>query len=45
MQDTKVKGLKKLTKANSVAVRLLKGGKESTKDTSKQRKYKVVGEK
>lgn len=37
-------GLKRLTKAHSIPVRLKAGGKELTKDTSKQRKYKVKGE-
>ena len=40
-----IKGLKKLTNKNSVPVRLLKGGKELTQDTSKFRKYRVAGEK
>lgn len=37
-------GLKKMTKPNSVPVRMAKGGKEYVRDTSKQRKYKVPGE-
>lgn len=45
MNDTKTKGLKRLTKANSTPVRLAKGGKELVRDNSKQRKYKVAGEK
>lgn len=44
MKDTKVKGLKMLTKANSTPVRIAKGGKELIRDNSKQRKYKVSGE-
>lgn len=44
MNDTKTKGLKRLTKANSTPVRLAKGGKELVRDNSKQRKYKVIGE-
>lgn len=43
-QNTKTKGLKRLTKANSVPMRMGKGGKELVRDTSKTRKYKVAGE-
>lgn len=42
--DKKKPGLKSFTKAGSVPVRLKKGGKEFTRDTSKKRKYKVKGE-
>ena len=39
-------GLKLFTKPNSVHVRLTKGGKKYTNDTSKSnRKYKTKGEK
>ena len=39
-------GLKLFTKPNSVHVRLTKGGKKYTVDTSKpNRKYKIKGEK
>lgn len=44
MNDTKTKGLKRLTKANSTPVRMAKGGKELTRDTSKKRLYKVASE-
>ena len=37
-------GLKRLTKAGSIPVRLKAGGKELIRDTSKERKYKVKGE-
>lgn len=37
-------GLKSFTKPHSVPVRLKAGGKEYTRDTSKERKYKVKGE-
>lgn len=37
-------GLKSFTKQHSVPVRLKSGGKEYTRDTSKERKYKVKGE-
>lgn len=39
------KGLKKLTKPNSIPMRMAKGGKELVRDTSKKRKYMVPGEK
>ena len=39
------KGLKKLTKPNSIPVRMAAGGKELVRDNSKQRKYRVAGEK
>lgn len=45
MKDTKVKGLKTLTKPHSTPVRLAKGGKELMRDNSKQRKYKAGSEK
>lgn len=38
------KGIKSLTKAGSIPVRLAKGGKELVRDAKKQRKYKVKGE-
>jgi hypothetical protein len=43
-QQSKVKGLKRLTKANSIPMRVAKGGKDLVRDTSKTRKYKVAGE-
>lgn len=43
--EKKIKGLKQLTKPHSIPVRLAKGGKEYVRDTSKERKYKVAGEK
>lgn len=43
--EKKIKGLKQLTKANSTPLRLAKGGKEYERDNSKNRKYKVPGEK
>lgn len=43
--EKKTKGLKLLTKAHSVPMRMAKGGKELVRDTSKVRKYKVAGEK
>lgn len=39
------KGLKKLTKPNSIPMRMAAGGKELIRDTSKTRKYRVAGEK
>jgi hypothetical protein len=39
------KGLKQMTKPHSTPVRMAKGGKELVRDTSKERKYKVAGEK
>ena len=42
--EKKTKGLKMLTRAGSVPMRLAKGGKELVRDTSKSRKYKVRGE-
>lgn len=42
--NTKTKGLKKLTKAHSIPQKLAKGGKEFVRDSSKSRKYKVAGE-
>jgi hypothetical protein len=45
MKQTKeVLGLKRLTKAGSIPVRLAAGGKEYIRDTSKKRLYKVNGE-
>jgi len=44
MNDTKIKGLKRLTKANSTPVRMAKGGKELVRDNSKKRLYRVAGE-
>ena len=41
----KTKGLKHLTKAHSVPMKMAKGGKELVKDNSKKRLYKVAGEK
>jgi len=41
----KTKGLKLLTKAHSVPMRMAAGGKEFIRDTSKKRLYKVAGEK
>lgn len=43
--EKKPKGLKQLTKPYSIPVRLAKGGKEYERDNTKQRKYKVAGEK
>lgn len=44
-QESKTsRGLKLLTKPNSVPLRTAKGGKELVRDTSKSRKYKVKGE-
>jgi len=43
--EKKIKGLKQLTKAHSIPMRMGKGGKELVRDTSKVRKYKVAGEK
>lgn len=42
---TKTKGLKLLTKAHSIPMRMAAGGKELIRDTSKKRMYKVAGEK
>lgn len=42
--EKKPMGLKRLTKAHSVPVRLAKGGKEFVRDNSKERLYKVKGE-
>jgi hypothetical protein len=42
--EKKTKGLKMLTRAGSIPVRLAKGGKELVRDNSKARKYKVKGE-
>lgn len=42
--NIKTKGLKKLTKAHSIPLKLAKGGKEFVRDSSKSRKYKVAGE-
>jgi hypothetical protein len=43
--EKKTKGLKQLTKTYSIPVRLAKGGKELVRDNSKERKYRVAGEK
>lgn len=43
--EKKIVGLKKMTKAGSIPMRMAKGGKELVRDTSKQRKYRVPGEK
>lgn len=43
--EKKTIGLKKMTKPNSIPMRTAKGGKEMVRDTSKQRKYRVAGEK
>lgn len=43
--EKKIVGLKKLTKPNSVPMRMAAGGKELVRDNSKQRKYRVAGEK
>lgn len=43
--EKKSKGLKMLTKPNSIPLKTAKGGKEMVRDTSKVRKYKVAGEK
>ena len=40
-----IRGIKSYTKPNSIPIRLAKGGKEYVVDTSKNRKYKVKGEK
>jgi hypothetical protein len=45
IMEKKIVGLKKLTKPNSIPVRLAAGGKELVRDNSKQRKYRVAGEK
>lgn len=42
--EKKTKGLKMLTRAGSVPVRLAKGGKELVRDNTKSRKYRVRGE-
>lgn len=44
MDKNKTKGLKLLTRAGSVPMRLAKGGKELVRDNSKSRKYRVRGE-
>lgn len=43
--EKKIKGLKQLTKPHSIPMRMAKGGKELERDNTKQRKYKVAGEK
>ena len=45
IMEKKIIGLKKMTKPNSIPMRLAAGGKELVRDNSKQRKYRVVGEK
>ena len=42
--NKQTKGLKRLTNAGSIPVRLKAGGKELIRDTSKSRKYKVKGD-
>lgn len=45
MKQTKeTLGLKRLTQAGSIPLRLDKGGKDYVRDTSKKRLYKVKGE-
>jgi hypothetical protein len=44
MDKNKTKGLKMLTRAGSVPMRLAKGGKELVRDNTKSRKYRVRGE-
>ena len=44
MDKNKTKGLKLLTRAGSVPMRLAKGGKELVRDNTKSRKYRVRGE-
>ena len=44
MDKNKTKGLKMLTRAGSVPMRLAKGGKELVRDNIKSRKYRVRGE-
>lgn len=44
-QNDKSKGIKSMTRPNSIQVRPATGGKEYIRDTSKKpRKYKVKGE-
>jgi len=43
--EKKIVGLKKMTKPNSIPMRMGKGGKELVRDTTKKRKYRVAGEK
>jgi len=45
IMEKKIIGLKKLTKPNSIPLRMAAGGKELVRDNSKQRKYRVAGEK
>lgn len=44
MEKQKTKGIKSMTKPNSIPVRLAPGGKEYVRDNSKKRLYKVKGE-
>jgi hypothetical protein len=44
MNDKDIKGLKRLTKAGSIPMKTDKGGKTMSRDSSKNRKYKVKGE-
>jgi hypothetical protein len=44
MDKNKTKGLKMLTRAGSVPMRLAKGDKELVRDNTKSRKYRVRGE-
>jgi hypothetical protein len=43
-QNKETLGLKRLTKAGSIPMRLDKGGKQLVRDPSKKRLYKVKGE-
>lgn len=43
--EKKIVGLKKMTKPNNIPMRMAAGGKELVGDNSKQRKYRVAGEK
>jgi hypothetical protein len=45
MEKKPSKGLKLMTKAHSIPMKTAKGGKELVRDNTKQRKYKVAGEK
>jgi hypothetical protein len=45
MEKKTSKGLKQMTKPHSIPMKMAKGGKELVRDTSKERKYKVAGEK
>jgi len=43
--EKKIIGLKKMIKPNSIPMRMAAGGKGLVWDNSKQRKYRVAGEK